>query len=327
MKLALHLRLSITKSLTKEPITPVGSRFQGPFSRSLASLGLVHSSLERLSINAFLPKFERHSLVVSLLAITEADMAGSELTKPAPNSSLADTGSDLNETAAELDDNPTNGLHIEGAPFALEHIYDYEAGGHHPIQLGDVFDNGRYRVIHKLGSGGYANVWLCLDLAAPTPKYVALKILMAEASTEDCRELLCAEKLKDTVVADRTGPICAPLRHFGTDGPNGSHLCFVYPILGPKVSSGLLNSSKDPDGTLRGICHETVKAIALLHGLGICHGGQISLRCWIIRGEMRSTNHSEQTSHQPISYNISLVWKTCPKRRSAKFSGNREPPK
>lgn len=212
-------------------------------------------------------------------------MADSELPNPALDSTPAYTGSYLHEKAAELDENPTNGLHIEGTPFALEHLYDYEAEGHHPIQLGDVLDDGRYRVIHKLGSGGYANVWLCRDLAAPTPKYVALKILMAEASTEDCRELLCAEQLKSTMVANETGPICAPLRHFETYGPNGSHLCFVYPVLGPKVSSGLLNSAEDPDRALREICHETVAALALLHALGICHGGQISLRCWIRRGK------------------------------------------
>lgn len=208
-------------------------------------------------------------------------MADSDLSKSAPGSL---PGSDLRETAGELDDNPTNGLQVEGAPFSLEQVYDYELGGHHPVQLGDIFDDGRYRVLHKLGSGGYANVWLCRDLAASTPKYVALKILMAEDSTEDCRELLFAEQLKVTGVADDTGPICASLRHFRADGPNGSHLCFVYPVLGPKVSSGFLNSSKDPDKTSREICHETVAAVALLHRLGICHGGQISLGVLILCG-------------------------------------------
>lgn len=201
-------------------------------------------------------------------------MADPELPNPTHDCTPAYTAQDLHETAAELDENPTNGLHIEGTPFALEHLYEYEAGGHHPVQLDDVLDDGRYRVIHKLGSGGNANVWLCRDLAAPTPKYVALKILMAEASTEDCRELLCAEQLKSLMVADETGPICAPLRHFRTDGPNSSHLCFVYSVLGPQVSSGLLNSSKDPEKNLREICHETVTALALLHALGLCHGGQ-----------------------------------------------------
>lgn len=206
-------------------------------------------------------------------------MVDSELCNSVPGSPSADTGSDLHETAAELDDNPPNGLQIQGPSLALEHVYDYEPGGHHPVQLGDIFDDGRHRVIHKLGSGGYANVWLCHDLPAPTPKYVALKILMAEASTEDCQELVWAEQLKGTMETDETRPICAPFRYFRTDGPNGSHLCCVCPVLGPQVSSGLLNSSEDPDRTLRGICHETATAMESLHALGICHGGQKSLEC------------------------------------------------
>ncbi|KEZ40231.1 hypothetical protein SAPIO_CDS9292 [Scedosporium apiospermum] len=63
----------------------------------------------------------------------------------------------------------------------IEHIYDYEPGGHHPVRLGDTFgDAGRYRVIHKLGSGGFATVWLCQDMTVTeTPGYWALKIVVA----------------------------------------------------------------------------------------------------------------------------------------------------
>lgn len=32
-----------------------------------------------------------------------------------------------------------------------------------PVSLGDLFENGRYRVIHKLGWGGFATVWLARD--------------------------------------------------------------------------------------------------------------------------------------------------------------------
>ncbi len=32
----------------------------------------------------------------------------------------------------------TNGLHLELAPFGLENLRDYEAGGHHPLHLGDT---------------------------------------------------------------------------------------------------------------------------------------------------------------------------------------------
>lgn len=36
---------------------------------------------------------------------------------------------------------PDNGLMIEGPPFGLEKIYDYEPGGHHPL---DPFTSAMY---------------------------------------------------------------------------------------------------------------------------------------------------------------------------------------
>lgn len=102
---------------------------------------------------------------------------------PSPSSALEDEAPDVV---------PPNGLRLELARFGLEQVIDYEPGGHHPVHLGDILgDNHRYRVVHKLGTGGFANIWLCRDLAVHnTTKYVALKILMAETSTGDCPELL-----------------------------------------------------------------------------------------------------------------------------------------
>jgi serine/threonine-protein kinase SRPK3 len=153
-------------------------------------------------------------------------------------------------------------------------IYDYECGGHHPIHLGDhLWEDGRYRIIHKLGNGGFANIWLCRDLECETPKYVGLKILMAGASTENCRELL-ANKLKEIGLDREVGGkyICLPLDHFQIDGPNGSHFCFVYPVLGPHVSC-VLKEFEDPDNDLRKIALQAVQGMACLHSHGICHGG------------------------------------------------------
>ena len=48
------------------------------------------------------------------------------------------------------------------------------AGGYHPVRIGDVFANGRYRVLRKLGWGHFSTVWLVLD--TQTGKKVALKV-------------------------------------------------------------------------------------------------------------------------------------------------------
>lgn len=48
--------------------------------------------------------------------------------------------------------------------------------------------NERYQVIHELGSGGYANVWLCRDMSANASRYVSTKIIMTDGSTAECAE-------------------------------------------------------------------------------------------------------------------------------------------
>ena len=49
---------------------------------------------------------------------------------------------------------------IEGVD--VEDINQYIPGGFHPIRLGDVLSStkAQYRVLHKLGRGGFSTVWL-----------------------------------------------------------------------------------------------------------------------------------------------------------------------
>lgn len=175
-----------------------------------------------------------------------------------------------------LENFPENGLRLDMAPFGLKKLYDYEHGGHHPVHLGDVI-NERYRIVHKLGNGGFANVWLCRDIQDSGFQYVALKLLMAETSTLDYGELHLGE-LRNALGpsdcdCDGAAYISLPLDQFNIQGPNGSHLCFVYPVLGPSVALGLFDS-EDPDSVLKGICLKVTKALGFLHQNGICHGGE-----------------------------------------------------
>ncbi|KAI1145794.1 kinase-like domain-containing protein [Nemania diffusa] len=170
-------------------------------------------------------------------------------------------------------DLPGNGLIVEGPLTALEKIYDYEPGGHHPLHLGDIL-HGRYKVIHKLGSGGSANVWLCCDAKSSEPRYVALKIIMAECSTSACPELRVNKPIEMGIEVEAVARhFCLPLDQFSITGPNGTHHTLVYSVLGPRVSR-LFNKVNDDDfgSTLRNIAAQVTQAVGNLHAHGICHG-------------------------------------------------------
>lgn len=47
--------------------------------------------------------------------------------------------------------------------FDEENILNYPPGGFHPVALGDTFDDGRYKVHHKLGYGDFSTVWVARD--------------------------------------------------------------------------------------------------------------------------------------------------------------------
>jgi F0F1-type ATP synthase assembly protein I len=44
-----------------------------------------------------------------------------------------------------------------------ERMSRYRRGGYHPVNLGDTFKDGHYKLYHKLGWGGYSTVWLASD--------------------------------------------------------------------------------------------------------------------------------------------------------------------
>ena len=179
-------------------------------------------------------------------------------------------------------------LHLHdgfGAEDELERLSGYQPGGYHPVHLHDTFDGGRYRVVHKLGYGGFSTVWLCRDTEIEDG-YVAVKVLMAREDAQ-CRELVVTDKLKEGEVTSER--VCLPLRRFDLHGPNGRHICLVYPVLGPTVEH-LAKRGRDNDddaeeegedddeqasgATLREVSKQVVQALAALHERGICHGGE-----------------------------------------------------
>lgn len=44
-----------------------------------------------------------------------------------------------------------------------ESLGRYCPGGYHPVRIGDIFNDGKYKVLRKLGYGVYSTVWLAHD--------------------------------------------------------------------------------------------------------------------------------------------------------------------
>ncbi|SPO05738.1 uncharacterized protein DNG_08425 [Cephalotrichum gorgonifer] len=163
-------------------------------------------------------------------------------------------------------------LYIQSADEDVERLRGYRPGGYNPIHLDNELNEGRYRVIHKLGHGTYATVWLCLDQNANEPSYVAIKIFRASQG-EDDRELVMAAKLKEEGLGAMQH-LCLPTNQFTNQSPSGMHICLVYPMLGPPVhtAASIFHREESKTRNLQTISAHMVKALAALHSRGICHG-------------------------------------------------------
>ncbi|KAM7218326.1 Protein kinase-like domain containing protein [Rhypophila decipiens] len=157
---------------------------------------------------------------------------------------------------------------------------DYHPGGFHPVHLDDrLGPEGRYHVVHKLGFGGHGTVWLCHDRI--DSRWRAVKILAADlGGPEKCQELETANELLircglDAADGSQTlferHNIALPIGHFTIDGPNGTHLALVYPLLGSSVGEAFELCGPHPE-LLKDLCFQLVQAMDFLHRNGRCHG-------------------------------------------------------
>ncbi|RSL89497.1 hypothetical protein CEP52_014904 [Fusarium oligoseptatum] len=182
----------------------------------------------------------------------------------------------MTEMAGFVDDNTNSAsvLSNDSLRFLPAQVGDteelelYQRGGFHPVHLGDLYDDCRYRIVHKLGAGGFSTVWLAYD--SLLSGWVALKIVVADKSpVVEEKAIMChniASQWSD-------GRFIIYTRYFHIEGPNGRHLCLVLPPCGPSsyVLSHYLRSRTHP-WLARRAAFQAAKAVADLHSRGLCHG-------------------------------------------------------
>ncbi|KAF5624006.1 CMGC SRPK kinase [Fusarium sp. NRRL 25303] len=162
-----------------------------------------------------------------------------------------------------------------------EWIEDYRPGGFHPVHLGDLFNDGQFKVIRKLGEGAYSTVWLAHDLR--NSRYVALKILISENTEETSHELHVLHHLAKVAPQDGTRHVTQLLTDFEHKGPNGIHKCLVFEPMGPSVNSMVYElpqfkprkygmKIRYPPQMAKRILLQSLHGLAFLHNNGVAHG-------------------------------------------------------
>eukprot|EP01050_Picozoa_sp_SAG11_P015442 SAG11_NODE_2002_length_3938_cov_2.562126_4_plen_153_part_00 len=112
------------------------------------------------------------------------------------------------------------------------------AGGYHRCQLGEIFNDGRYMALQKLGWGHFSTVWLVYDkreerVAALKIQKSATRYTEAAADEVEMLVMLNTHKGEDRTVES----IVTLLDHFFHYGPHGKHMCMVFELMGQSLLS------------------------------------------------------------------------------------------
>ncbi|KAI1176263.1 serine protein kinase [Nemania sp. FL0916] len=160
-----------------------------------------------------------------------------------------------------------------------EWVEMYHPGGYHPVLLGDVFHNGQYKVIRKLGEGSFSTVWLARDLK--NDKYVAVKILISSISRPVHESQILHHLMQ--VAPEGAKYITQLIDEFEHRGPNGVHQCLVFEPMGPDVNHMVEElpqfkprkwgmQVRYPYWMAKSILKQSLQSLVFLHEIGIALG-------------------------------------------------------
>lgn len=145
-----------------------------------------------------------------------------------------------------------------------EPVERYSLGLYYPVCIGEVLD-GRYRIEHKLGWGGYSTVWMAHDVQLR--KSVALKIMIPGEKGE--YEYQMQNEILRTI--RNTSHLVTHQGSFLLPGHGSNHhRVLVLPLLSPSLGYRARQLSA---ATRISAAKQLLMALKSLHDVGLVHRG------------------------------------------------------
>ncbi len=160
-------------------------------------------------------------------------------------------------------------------PNEEEDEVDYVPGGYHPAYIGELYNNGKYVLVRKLGWGNFSTVWLARD--RETNCHVAMKIIKSART----HRLTAIDEIKILLKINHTDlehpghrHLVKLLDYFDHRGVNGVHICMVFEVLGENLVTLMIRYKHRglPIKFVKQISRQVLWAVDFLHReCGIIH--------------------------------------------------------
>jgi serine/threonine protein kinase len=144
------------------------------------------------------------------------------------------------------------------------HLASFPQSGSQKIQ-------GRAHCFKGLYLSGDYQAYVC-----PSPRlqnYVALKILKADISHKSRELSILLHMSKPKTNHPGKSHVVQLLDHFEHKGPNGLHLCLVFPIMLSDGEAMTVREKPRYSAYVREISKQILQGLEYIHELGLIHGG------------------------------------------------------